>query len=104
MPNVVCWKTEVWDPSARIFTLAFFTKLESGRSIADAFAAAKTAVMCETHDGDIPGPYTIQIPGLPRGRIPSQVPMYELRGPGSPTKMTSFNPVPQAAGIPVLIQ
>merc|ERR1712093_960879 len=97
VPSVVCWETQVWDPAARIFTLALFTALENGRSVADAFDDAKAAVGCETHDGDIPGPG-------PNGRISSQVPKYELRRPGSPTKMTDQNPEPQAAGIPVLIE
>ena len=90
VPSVVCWETKVEDSAARIFTLAFFTALEDGRSTADAFAAAKTAVGFVTHPGQIAGLATL-------------VPKYELRRPGTPTAMSSVSPAPMAAGIPVLI-
>ena len=95
VPTVVCWETRVWDPAARIFTRAFFTALENGRSAADAFDDAKTAVRFETCPGHIPGP---------DGPIPAMVPKYELRGRGTPTAMTSVYPTPWPAGIPVLIE
>ena len=91
VPTVVCWKTSVEDSAARIFTLAFFTALENGRSTADAFDDAKTAVMCVTWKGEIAG-------------LTTMVPKYELRGRGTPTAMTSVYPTPWPAGIPVLIE
>ena len=91
VPTVVCWETKVWDPAARIFTRAFFTALEDGRSTADAFDDAKDAVMCVTHPGQIAG-------------LRTWVSKYELRRPGTPTAMTSVSPEPWAVGIPVLIE
>jgi hypothetical protein len=91
VPSVVCWKTQAEDSAARIFTLALFTALENGRSTADAFDDAKTAVMCVTREGKIAG-------------LNTMVPKYELRGRGTPTAMTSVYPTPWPAGIPVLIE
>ena len=89
--SVVCWKTKVWDPAARIFTLAFFTALENGRSTADAFDDAKVAVMFETHPGQI-------------ANLQTMVPKFELRRPGTASAMTSVHPEPFAVGIPVLFE
>ena len=91
VPSVVCWKTQAEDSAARIFTLALFTALENGRSTADAFDDAKTAVMCVTRKGKIAG-------------LNTMIPKYELRGRGTPTAMTSVYPTPWPAGIPVLIE
>ena len=94
VPTVVCWRTRVCDPAARVFVRAFFTALEYGRSVSDAFDDARTAVMCVTRLGSLAG--------LPAGMTVS-VPKFELRRPGTPTAMVSVSPVPIAAGIPMLL-
>lgn len=91
VPSVVCWETQVYDPAARVFTRAFFTALENGRSIADAFDDAKVAVTCETHLGSISG-------------LRTMVPKFELRRPHTKSAMTSVHPEPFAVGIPILIE
>jgi len=94
VPTVVCWRTKVCDPAARVFARAFFKGLEDGRSVVDAFEDAKNAVMCVTHSG--------QLTGLPAGMTTS-VPKFELREPGTPSAMTFVSPIPIAAGVPVLV-
>jgi len=95
VPTVVCWRTQAYDDAARIFAKAFFQALEDGRSAADAFEDAKAAVMFVTRPAKM-------LHGLPDG-IPASVPMYELRGPGTPTAMTNVRPKPIAAGVPLLL-
>jgi len=87
--TVVCWRTQVEDHAARIFSKAFFEARRAGRGIAHAFEDAKAAVLTVTQPGQSDG-------------LSTDVPVYEIREQGTPTRSVT-TPAPVAAGIPVLL-
>ena len=48
--TVVCWRTQAWDPAARLFATAFFQALRRDVSYRRAYEEAVSALRLVTHD------------------------------------------------------
>lgn len=75
VPTVVCWRTKVFDPAARMFAKALFEALALGRTYREAFGSAVHALRFKTH----PQPTNPLAQSV--GAIPC-VPVFQLCGPG----------------------
>ena len=92
MPIVVCWRTRLEDTAGRIFASSFYDHCAQGCSERDAFDRAAHELRLVTRPGTIND-----------GQLAAHVPKYELRDPALPTAAAGFQPLPWAAGVPILI-
>ena len=91
VPFVVCWRTLVDDEAASIFAGHFWSAVARGASPRDAFEQAAWKLTLPAKAGQTDA------------GLATQVAKYELRDPAVAPMPLGWSPLPDAAGIPVLI-